>query len=414
MATPGRPSDDVAAGRLRWPRWTPWIAIALAILLLAGLVLETVNRLSDFIWPIFVPLLISFAFAYILDPVVAWLERTGMPRRRAILVTLLGAAVLLVLFLVFVVPRLAAQFALSVERLPVLVQRLITEIQPTLGALRRVNEGLYQSVNSRLESYVADPGQLTGPAIDWLSYGVGGVVGLTTSIFEAVLIPFFIYYILRDLPKLRASVELLIPPRYRTTVHEVFDRVAAVGSNFIRGQLTVCAAMAVLDALGFLLLGVPMAIFLGVVAGFGHLIPYVGPIAAAGLTIALTALDSPEWWRLVGVLGVFLAVQTLEAVVLTPLILGNRLELHPFWVLAGITIAGHLFGILGMVLATPAIAVGRVLLTYAQHTYLHSRFYQGPVPVLRPPPDPGLRDAYAEAAGVAGDDSVSPVTADPA
>ena len=74
---------------------------------------------------------------------------------------------------------------------------------------------------------------------------------------------------LRDLPKLRQNVELLIPPRYRATVHEVFDRVAAVGSNFIRGQLTVCAAMALLDSVGFLALGVPMAIFLGCCAGFG-------------------------------------------------------------------------------------------------------------------------------------------------
>jgi predicted PurR-regulated permease PerM len=417
MPTAEKAGDRGPRLLLKWPRWTPWIVLALGVILLAGLLIEALARIGHVLWPIFVPLLIAAALAYVLDPVVMWFERLGLSRRRAILATLLGATILLVLFVVFVVPRLAAQFAESARRLPTLVQILLEGIQPALGSIREVNEGLYQGVNTRLNQYVADPSLLTEPVFAWFAAGSGGFLGLTTTVFEAVLIPFFVYYILRDLPKLRQNVELLIPPRHRTTVHEVFDRVAAVGSNFIRGQLTVCAAMAVLDSVGFLALGVPMAIFLGAVAGFGHLIPYVGPIAAAVLTVSMTALESPEWWRIVGVLGVMAAVQVVEAMFLTPLILGNRLELHPFWVLAGITVAGHLFGILGMILATPVIAIGKVVLTYAHHAYLHSKFYQGAVPVLRPPPAPDdqpPRDDYAEASKLAGDETVSPITGDPA
>jgi predicted PurR-regulated permease PerM len=417
MAEELRNQDGPRKRDLRWPRWTPWVLIALATLLLVAALAELLRRIGQVFWPIFVPLLISSVLAYVLDPVVVWFERLGLTRRRAILATLVGATVLVVVFFVFVVPRLAGQFAESARRLPTLVQILLEQIQPALGSLRNVNEGLYQAVNDRLNEYVADPSLLTAPIMEWFRSGTGGFLGFTTSLFEAVLIPFFVYYILRDLPKLRQSVELLIPPRHRTTVHEVFDRVAAVGSNFIRGQFTVCAGMAVLDSVGFLALGVPMPIFLGAVAGFGHLIPSVGPVAAAVLTVSLTALESPEWWRILGVLGVMAAVQTIEAILLTPLILGSRLELHPFWVLAGITIAGHLFGILGMILATPAIAIGKVLLTYLHHAYLHSKFYQGPVPILRPPPPPDKkppRDDYAEVSDLAGDSSVSSVTGDPA
>lgn len=418
MAFEPTPSEEPRRSWLRWPRATPWILLTLAVILLAGLLIEAVQRIGYVLWPIFVPLLISSALAYILEPVVTWCERLGMPRRRAILVTLLGAAITVVLFFVFVVPRLVTQFAESANRLPALVQLMLEQVQPILGAVRRINEGMAESLNARINQYVEDPSLLTAPALEWLHNGVGGVFGLTTSLFEAILIPFFVYYILRDLPKLRKSVELLIPPRHRTTSHEVFDRVAAVGSNFIRGQLTVCAAMAVLDSIGFLVLGVPMPIFLGALAGFGHLIPYVGPISAALLTVSLTALDSPEWWRIVGVLGVFAGVQAIEVVFLTPLILGNRLELHPFWVLAGITIAGHLFGILGMILASPVIAITKVLLTYFQRVYLQSRFYQGPVPVLRPPPPdespPERPPQLAEAPQFAGDPSIAPVSGDPA
>lgn len=377
--------------------------------LLAGLTLEALERIGRVIWPIFVPLLISLGLAYILEPVVGWFERAGLSRKRAIVATLVSSTLLLVLFIVFVVPRLAAQFAESANRLPSLVQWALGEIQPALGALRRVNEGLYQAANARITRYVADPSLLTEPAIEWLRYGVGGVTGLTTSLFESVLIPFFVYYILRDLPKMRANVELLIPPRYRTTVHELFERIASVGSNFIRGQLTVCATMATLDAVGFVGLGVPMPLFLGALAGFSHLIPYIGPFIAATLTIALTALDGPHWWQILGVIGVFVVVQTLESVVLTPLILGSRLEMHPFWVLTGITIAGNLFGILGMILATPAIAIAKVILGYAHHAYLHSSFYQGPTPVLKPP----ARSEYDEAAQLVGNTDIPANAAGP-
>jgi predicted PurR-regulated permease PerM len=410
-------SDDGLKIKLKWPRWTPLVVIALAVIILAGLMLEAAEQIGHVLWPIFVPLLIAFALAYILEPVVGWFERLGIPRRRAIGFTLVSAFLVLVLFVIFVVPRLVAQFALLAERLPLLVGIFLEKIQPLLGSIRRINEGLYVSISNRIASYAEDPSQLTTPIIEWMQGG-SGVLGVTASLFESILIPFFVYYILRDLPKLRAGLELLTPPRFRTTTHEVFDRVAAVGQNFIRGQLTICAIMAVLDSIGFLLLGIPMAIFLGVVSGFGHLVPYVGPTAAAILTVAITAIDSPEWWRIVGVLGVFLAVQAIEAVVLTPLILGGHLELHPFWVLAGITIAGHLFGILGMILATPTIAIAKVLLTYARHAYLHSRFYTGPIADLgldRPPPEESPpRDAYAESSQVVETDEVSPVTGDPA
>lgn len=412
--------DEAVKVRLKWPRWTPLVVTTLAVILLVGVLLEAVEQIGHVIWPIFVPLLISLVLAYMLEPAVAWFERLGLARRRAIGVTLLSAGVLLVLFVVFVVPRLVAQFALLADRLPLVVQVLLERIQPLLGSVRRINEGLYHGINARIARYVEDPSELTTPVLEWVQGGTG-VLGLTTSLFESILIPFFVYYILRDLPKLRAALELLTPPRFRTTTHEVFDRVAAVGQNFVRGQLTICAIMAALNSVGFLLLGIPMAVFLGVVSGFGHLVPYVGPVVGAILAVAVTAIDSPEWWRIVGVLGVLFGVQVIESVLLTPLILGSHLELHPFWVLAGITIAGHLFGILGMILSTPVIAIAKVLLTYGRHTYLHSKFYTGPTRNLSPPPpesEPGggggPRDAYAEASQVAANDEVSPVTGGPA
>lgn len=414
-------SDDsgVRGHRLRWPWWSPYLVVAVATLFLIGLIGDRFHELSRLVWPIFVPLLVSVALAYILDPAVLWWERRGLRRGNAILATLLGVAALLTVGIVFVLPRVAAHLALTSQRLPEVLSGLLAAADPFLQQLRGMNEGLYERVHGRLAEIATNPSGAAAGAIDYLLTGSGSVVALTTTLLDLILIPFFVYYILLDLPRLRSDVELLIPPRYRTNVHEVFDRVAAVGSNFIRGQIVVSAWMSALYAAAYLLLGVPLAVVLGIFSGFANLIPYLGPVMAFVGVAVLTAVESPEWWRVAGILGATVLIQIVEQIVLTPRILGERLSLHPFLVLAGITIGGYLFGVLGMVLATPTIAVIRVLMTYAHHSYLHSRFYQGSVPVFTavasasPTGNASFRDASAETAELTGK-TVSPVTGKPA
>lgn len=408
-------TELVHAQRLRWPKWLPYIVAAIAALVLVGVVGERFAEISRFIWPIFIPLLAALAFAYILEPVVLWSERRGLSRRNAILATLLGIVVIVALFIVYVVPSVIAQLTLSAEKLPSVLDQLLRSSEPQLLRLRSLNEALYQRVHGTLDGFAHNPGEAIAPVLAYLGAGEGGVMGLTAKLFDAILVPLFVYYILLDLPKLRTDVESLIPPRFRTNAHEVFDSVAAVGSNFIRGQIIIGSILSVLYVVGFALIGVPLAIALGVVAGFALLIPYVGPIAALALTCALTILDSPEWWRVGAVVGLFFVVQTSEAFILTPYVLGEKLSLHPFLVLAAVTVGGHLFGILGMILATPTVAAVRVFIAYGHHSYLHSKFYTGPVldfPALLaepPAPDPEPHDAFAEVSQEIGDDTVSPV-----
>jgi predicted PurR-regulated permease PerM len=415
---PAGDADLVRAQRLKWPRWLPILVAGLVALFLFGLVVEGLHGLGRFLWPIFIPLLISAVLAYILDPVVLWCERKGLSRRQAIIATLLGVVVLIALVVIFLVPAVVAQLTVSAERLPEVLGGLVAALEPELLRLRSINEHLYLRAHGSLTEFAQNPGRAVDPVIEFLDSGVGGFFGLTTTVFDSILVPFFVYYILLDLPKLRRNVELMIPPRYRSSVHEVFDRVTEVGSNFVRGQILISSYMAGIYTVGFLLLGVPLAVALGIVSGFSLFIPYVGPIMAAVATALITLLDSPEWWRVAAVLGLFIVFQSLEGLVITPYILGERLRLHPFLVLAGITIGGHLFGILGMILATPTIAAARVVISYGYHTYLHSKFYKGPAVEigalnLAPAPAQTPRDAYAEVSQMADDEKVSPVTGGP-
>jgi hypothetical protein len=173
----------------------------------------------------------------------------------------------------------------------------------------------------------------------------------------------------------------LVPLRNRPTVSDLFAQVDIVLRNFVRGQLLVCTAMATLYVIAFFFLDVPMWFALGVLSGFGHLVPYFGTASAAILVITFTALSSPEWWRIITVIVTYPVVQSIEGFILTPRILGEKLELHPFMVLIGIILGHHLFGILGIVLAAPVMACTKIFIGYLHQRYLKSPYYQQPAVV---------------------------------
>jgi predicted PurR-regulated permease PerM len=211
--------------------------------------------------------------------------------------------------------------------------------------------------------------------------------GATANLLNLILIPLFTFYILRDLNRVRQALEQLIPPRFRSRTAHLFDRLGHVVSNFVRGQLTVAVILSVLYSIGFFLVGAPLPLSLGMLAGFGYLIPYLGTLIAVVLTVLLVLLTNPGWWPVTRVLVVYVIVQTLEGFLITPRILGDRLQLHPMVIIVGLMIGGSLFGILGIILALPVMAVLKAIFEVLLEPYLQSDFYTRGVaqPAVQPP-----------------------------
>jgi len=201
------------------------------------------------------------------------------------------------------------------------------------------------------------------------------MVGVTANILNLILVPVFTFYLLRDLDLLRRSIERLVPPQVRPRLSKLFDRTGPVVSNYVRGQLTMAVILSVLYTLGFVIARVPLALCLGVLAGFGYLIPYIGTLVAVVLTLLLVLLTNPGWWPVISVLIVYLIVQALEGFLITPRIMGDRLQLHPMLIIIGLIIGGSLFGILGIVLALPVMALLKVLLEVLLEPYFASADY---------------------------------------
>ncbi|RMG55859.1 MAG: AI-2E family transporter [Acidobacteria bacterium] len=379
--------DD--APSIRWPRWLPWMVAVIAILVLyrlsAGILLE-IGRVVE---PVLVPLVLALALAYLLKPLVEWFERRlALNRQWAVLLALVVSVILLGIGLFFILPPLIAQLIESAQKLPRAMLSVIEWLKPYLEHLRERYPTAYETAMERVLA-VLQPGpggeSLIARAIGQVA---SQVIGVTANVLNVILIPVFTFYILRDLEHLRQGIERLIPHRFRSRASRLFDRAGRVVSNFVRGQLTVAVILSGLYAVGFFIAGAPLALSLGVLAGFGYLIPYIGTLTAFVFTVLLVLLTHPGFWPVIKVVLVYLAVQSMEGLYLTPRIMGERLKLHPMLVIVGVIIGGNLFGILGIILALPVMALAKVLLEVAMEPYLASDYYMRASPPETEEPEP--------------------------
>ncbi len=353
--------------------WMRWIPLVVAVLVVGAIILVS-GRV------ILIPLLCSLALAYMLEPYVEWFEGRGWSRPISVLLTLTSATLVSTLILLFLLPSLWDQLLKSYDQLPQALQAGRQWIEPFLIRLKETSPPVYEFLNS-LAGQVKDSAQQGDLRIiigKWLQSGLFKLVDVTASFLDLLLIPFFVYYLLSDYRKMRARVESLIPPRHRETAKNLLAQINLVLSSYVRSQLLIALVMGILYALGFALLRVPLALTLGLLSGLLNFIPYLGTLTGVVLSLSFVALDGAGVWRLLGVIAVFICVQSLEGYYLTPKLLGERLNLHPLWVLVALVIAGNLFGLLGLILAVPLLAIAKVVLGFLEELYQKSHFYRRP------------------------------------
>ncbi len=352
--------------------WVRWVPVAL---LIAGLIALTIVIGGN----VLVPLLVSFALAFMLEPLADWFQRRGRSRSVAVLLTLGSAVLTGALLLLFLLPGIYRQIIESIEKLPLALRAVAARAQHLLGFAR---EHLSPEVFARLQAAVADfendPSALTSRIGGWLSKGLLGLVSLGSWALGMLIIPFFVYYLLLDMSNLRRIIEEHIPERHRGAGRRLLDEVGDVVRGYVRGRFLMALIMAAIYGIGLLILGVPLWAGIGLIAGFIGIIPYLGVICGLILALGFAALDGAGLGRLAGVGAVFALAQVIEDYVLTPRIIGDKLELHPMLVFIALIIAGDLFGLLGLVLAIPVLAVIKVLIRFLDELYLRSGFYLAP------------------------------------
>lgn len=358
-------SDSMTA--LSWMRWIPAVVLFLvvAVLVFAG------ARI------VLVPLLTSVALAYLLAPIAAWFEKRGWSRMIASLLTMTSVALVGVLVLIFLVPSIWQQILTSYDHARSMLMDQ-ARVDETLRRIRLASPTVSGYLD-QLVGAVRDPGrqaQFRTMVIDWMQSGLFGLVNLTTSILDLLLIPFFVFYLLSDYRQVHAVLERLIPPRNRSVANELIDRLSHVLSTYVRNQMLISLTMGVLYSIGFLAFRVPLGVTVGMLAGLLNFVPYLGTVTGLVLSLVFVALDGAGLWRVAGVVGVFGLVQAVEGYYLTPKLLGTSLNLHPMVVLLGLMVGGNLFGLIGIILAVPVIALVKVVFHFLDRAYQGSEFYR--------------------------------------
>jgi len=308
---------------------------------------------------IIAPFALAGVLAYIFEPLVLWLHARRVPRGAAAALVLVLLVAAITGLAVLILPLLLAQTAALAERVPQMLA-LLREHLPAL--LDRV--GIQDDPLSDLQALVAShSGELSG----WLRTGLlragEGGRALAGLFGILVLFPVLLFYALRDLPRIGPAMLGLFPSRIRDDVATLAADADAVLGEFVRGQLAVMLTMAVVYAVALSMLGVPHALSIGVLAGTLTFVPLLGVVGGALLALGAVALLPGEAAPLWAVVLVFVAGNTLENVLITPWLVGERIGLHPLTVIFALLAFGQLFGVSGVLVALPATAVLQAWLT---------------------------------------------------
>jgi predicted PurR-regulated permease PerM len=342
-----------------------WLGLLLSAVLALGL-------LSS----ILMPFATGFAIAYILQPAVARLERWGVQRG-------LGSLAVLILFLfgvaavlVLLVPVIQGQVVQLIAGVPGLVQTVQNDIGHLIQVLQR---HVPAEDIGKLRDVV---GAKIAEALTWLA---GIVQSMITSSFAilniislVIITPIVTFFLLRDWERMVAVIDAHLPRQSLDTVRAQARLMNDTLAGFVHGQAIVCLILAAYYAIALTAAGLSDGLALGVLIGVLAIIPILGVATGLVLAIAFAASQYGTWSKIIIVAGIFAFGQMTEANFLTPKLIGERIHLHPVWVIFALFAGGTLFGFVGVLIAVPAAAVIGVLARFALSRYVKSSLYDAP------------------------------------
>ncbi len=331
---------------------------------------------------VLLPFVAAIVIGYLLDPVVTALQKLGIGRAAATLLILALVLVVIVVIFILIVPVLAHQLSGFVQSLPDILSKLQSLIAAAGEKLAKDYGGVFleklglESAND-IRASVND---LVGQAARWsgtfLNSLVARGVALVSLVSLIVVTPVVAFYVLLDWYEMIATLDELVPPRHRATVHELAAEIDRAIAGFLRGQSLVCLFLGAWYGLGLTLVGVNFGFLIGISAGFLSFIPYVGSLTAlvVGTTVAVVQ-GWPNWHLPAMTLAVVVAGQFLEGNVLGPKLVGGSVGVHPVWLIFALLAFGSLFGFVGLIVAVPLAAAGGVVLRFAIKRYKASALY---------------------------------------
>lgn len=325
--------------------------------------------------PVLTPFVIAAFTAYLGDPIADKLEAKGCSRTWAVIIIFVLLTLGLLLGVLLLLPMIAAQLDLLVNVVPKFIDWLNLHLLPWLQSTFDIEESsqILDKLKLSLNDNWQQAGDIAGAIIAQLtrsSFAIAAWLG------TMALIPVVAFYMLRDWDVFMGNIRDVLPRSQVELVVKLARDCDDVLSAFLRGQLLIMVLLGVIYAVGLSIAGLDLALLLGLLAGAASVVPYLGVIVGILAAGAASLVQFQDWIYLLPVLAVFGVGQLLESLFLTPVLVGDKIGLHPVAVIFAVLAGGQLFGFIGVLLALPVAAVIMVLLRHIQHSYKSSELYQ--------------------------------------
>jgi len=322
---------------------------------------------------ILLPFVAGGVIAYFLDPAVVWLTRRGGPRWAATLFVLLVFAFGVVLLIALILPLFRLQADQLFRRLPGLIDAAKSLLDKSMEfASQRLPPQDFETLRNTVTGSVGDVLSWAFRQVQTLFTSGLALANLLSLVFITPVVAFFL---LRDWNRIVVKIDLWLPRDHRATIREQAHLVDVMLGGYIRGQLLVCLVLGIYYAVTLTLVGLEFGLVLGILTGVLAFIPYLGFATGFILATGLAVLQFDSFIPVLFVLAIFAFGQVLESSILSPKLVGERVRLHPVWVIFALLAFGSLFGFLGVLIALPAAAIAGVLVRFALSRYMASALY---------------------------------------
>ncbi len=348
-------------------RWRFWVGVGAVFLLMLWL-------LND----ILLPFVVGAVVAYFFDPVVARLQRHGLSRTWATAaVTILAALIAIGVAMAFL-PPLFGQLQALVAKAPQYAVQVAARVQPMIEPIRE----RFGLPPLSLHELQAEATQRAGQVLSLLGGVAGGLAQRGVAIINLLgllfLTPVVTFYLLRDWEKVLAAVDSALPLDHADTIRKLAHDSNAAIAGYVRGQALVCVCLGSIYGIGLTLVGLQFGFVIGLIAGAISFIPFVGTFVGVTLALGMAlAQFPPDWMGVIKVAVVFAFGYGLESNFLSPRLVGDRVGLHPVWIMFALLAGGSLFGFVGVLIAVPVAAVIGVVVRHLIGRYHASAIYRG-------------------------------------
>lgn len=339
------------------------------ILLTAALTVLVLYLLA----PILMPFFAAALLAYLGDPLADKLEKK-FSRTLSVSIVFIALFSVLTIVAFFVLPLLAQQISYLIQKMPAYIDHIQHNVVPLLAEKSGVDSSLvdFDLIKKLFTAHYAQAGGLVSQLVS--SVASSGLI-LVALIANMVLIPVVTFYLLRDWDVLMARIDELLPRKYQPVISKLAKESDEVLAAFLRGQFMVMLVLGVVYSTGLWFVDLKLALLIGMLAGLVSFVPYLGFIVGIVAASIAMLLQTQDMMQLIPVAIVFTIGQMLEGMLLTPLLVGDRIGLHPVAVIFAVLAGGQLFGFVGILLALPVAAVLAVLLRHAHNEYKSSAIF---------------------------------------